>query len=123
MSDAERIVQTRNTREFIKADPLIVRFTRRTMVPNMRGGMQQSAEFFTPLQTIRFVPSSPKKRRSGLTETTVGRLEVNHDRVIALPDADIRAGDEFTREGVVYEITRLTSRNYELVAEADQKGT
>jgi len=123
MKEVERIVQTRNTAEFIAAQSMTVRFHRTLMEPNRRGGIQQSAGFWTKLQTVRFVEAKQRKRRSGLSETTAGRMERKHDIVIAMPDADIKAGDEFDREDVVWKVTRTTPKPYELIAEVDIKGS
>lgn len=119
----ERMMQLRETREFISSAPERVQFVRTDVIRDTedRGGLAETRTRILDPQTVRIAWSPPRRRRLENTppNPTFGELSFQKDILIGMPDLDIQQGDRFIREadGVEYEVGYVFSfRQYETVA-------
>lgn len=116
---AESIIQRRMTQELINANPTMLRFHRTRTTRKANGGVEQVPAGTTAPQRV-FV-SREKAGNKGST-TTSGVMDRQDVRLVAMPDADIKAGDTFEFEDTTWEVGHTVTKGYELYAVVHPRG-
>jgi len=117
----EQIMQRRATQEFISSHPIRVQLTRKVKSRDtlVRGGTATTFEQGMPQQVFRIAHGPPRRRRLENNPPHAQHAEVPFakDLLIGSWDADIRIGDTFEVDGVVYRVSYVfQDRDYETVA-------
>lgn len=112
---SEARLQTKQTRAFIAAKPVSIVFTKHTLTRNERSGVDDVAR---PIQaqTVRVDRAHLPYLIVGTMPTPVGRISRSHDRLLALPDADVAEGYTFSWEGQQWKVTAVRPTTYEIAA-------
>lgn len=109
---AERVMQRRNTRAFIAADPTDITLIRQALVKNDRGGYDPTGvpdEIQARVHLSKSGPTGGEERQKDS-----GRNIFLKDLLVGLPDLDIQTNDYFEDNGVTYEVGFVSpDRSYE----------
>ena len=122
MTSPETITQRRLTREFIKADRVMVSLTRYPKEPSGSGGVVRGTAQTVPPQPMRLVPATINLFQA-LRHKLEGHIPKEGFLLLALVDADIQPDDEFEFRGGRYQISYVsTERTYETVGSVEYRG-
>jgi hypothetical protein len=116
---AELKAQTRLSAYFIEADGRNVVLQRRTRTSDGAGGKIVGEPVPLFPQRMRLIP-----QEDGATARTTaeGETATPEYMLMALPDADMARFDEFTLDGVRYQIVYVDNRQYEVKGEVIRLG-
>lgn len=95
-----------NLKEFIKADPISIVFTRPTLSKTSSGGYLKTASVTITRQTFRLVPF--KRRLSNTQSTTqMGNVGIIDYVLVGTWSANVRRDDEFDYNGDHYRVVSV----------------
>lgn len=99
MIEVERVIGERNTRAFIRANPISISLNRPQKVRTPAGGWQTVDPEVIPEQTFRIVPMSGLVWDRTVTTPDEGRVSDVTLQLIGMPDADVKKNDWFEFRG------------------------
>src|SRR6266576_5544639 len=103
------LILRRNLDAFIRADPVMVTFTRSTPVQTLTGSHTKGNP--TPInpQQFRFVPFKRRLSKS-ISNTQDGPLSLTEYVLVGRHNVDVQKGDEFSHNNRNYKVTEIEPR-------------
>lgn len=95
----------KQTEAFIAQNPVSIEITRTKKIPDGKGGFKKDSPQHLDAQVVRKIGSTRISDSRELT-TPEGRIVVPTAALVAMPDADIQAGDTFLIADVPYEVIK-----------------
>lgn len=110
MSKKGLLILRRNLDAFIKADPVMITFSRPVQVSTPAGGWKPGVPVTIPAQQLRFVPF--KRRMSNDVQNTQdGPLQQGNYILVGRYNTDVKKGDEFSYNSLDYKVIQIEPKS------------